>query len=204
MDAKKLEGFQLNDLFSLKRTAIRCNSYCLCSGRYSIVFLSLYICILLLAQKCSIGSFIDATFFAQLLCCLNAKSWRWTPPTTSTLCPYFMCTLTYNTLWMFQIIPLESFKAQSWNGSFVAVVAGGDGIPLTFSNRNHYVDLALEFRLHEMDKQVCSYFVSTLIFFMTRKNIAAIEVNQHCATPVKAFMIMSIAVADNFSLIFPP
>ena len=57
-------------------------------------------------------------------------------------------------LFPFQIIPLESFKAQSWNGSFVAVVAGGDGIPLTFSNRSHYVDLALEFRLHEMDKQV--------------------------------------------------
>ena len=34
------------------------------------------------------------------------------------------------------------------------VVAGGDGIPLTFANRSYYVDLAVEFRLHEMDKQV--------------------------------------------------
>jgi len=54
----------------------------------------------------------------------------------------------------FQIIPLETFKAQSWDGSFVAATAGGDGIPLTFANRHLYADRALEFRLHEMDRQV--------------------------------------------------
>ena len=54
----------------------------------------------------------------------------------------------------FQVIPLESFRAQSWNGSFVSVVAGGDGIPLTFANRHQYVERALHFRLHEMDRQV--------------------------------------------------
>ncbi|XP_076815895.1 putative E3 ubiquitin-protein ligase HERC1 isoform X3 [Clavelina lepadiformis] len=53
-----------------------------------------------------------------------------------------------------EIIPLETFKAQSWDGSFVSVVVGGDGIPLTFSNRNQYADQALEFRRHEMDRQI--------------------------------------------------
>nr|XP_026694983.1 probable E3 ubiquitin-protein ligase HERC1 isoform X2 [Ciona intestinalis] len=53
-----------------------------------------------------------------------------------------------------EIIPLESFKAQSWNGKFVPVVVGGDGIPLTFRNRKEYSDQALYFRLHELDQQV--------------------------------------------------
>lgn len=52
------------------------------------------------------------------------------------------------------VIPLESFRAQSWNGAFVPVMAGGDGIPLTFANRHQYVERALNFRLHEMDRQV--------------------------------------------------
>nr|CAB3252556.1 probable E3 ubiquitin-protein ligase HERC1 [Phallusia mammillata] len=52
------------------------------------------------------------------------------------------------------IIPLESFKAQSWDGRFVAAVAGGEGIPLTFANRIQYAERALQFRLHEMDRQI--------------------------------------------------
>ena len=62
-----------------------------------------------------------------------------------------------NVIFFHQIIPLETFKAQSWDGSFVSVVVGGDGIPLTFSNRNQYADQALEFRRHEMDRQVEQY-----------------------------------------------
>ena len=53
-----------------------------------------------------------------------------------------------------QIIPLEWFEGQSADGRFVPVVPGGRSIPLTFSNRKEYVDRALAYRLHEMDRQV--------------------------------------------------
>uniref|UniRef100_H2Y861 HECT domain-containing protein n=1 Tax=Ciona savignyi TaxID=51511 RepID=H2Y861_CIOSA len=52
------------------------------------------------------------------------------------------------------VIPLESFKAQSWSGSFKPVVVGGEHIKLTFANRGVYSEQALNFRLHEIDKQV--------------------------------------------------
>jgi hypothetical protein len=36
----------------------------------------------------------------------------------------------------------------------VPIIPGGNSIPLTFSNRKEYVERAIEYRLHEMDRQV--------------------------------------------------
>ena len=55
---------------------------------------------------------------------------------------------------VFQLIPLDCFEGQSSDGSFVPIVAGGRSIPLTFANRREYADRAVEYRLHEFDKQV--------------------------------------------------
>ncbi|XP_036385733.1 probable E3 ubiquitin-protein ligase HERC1 isoform X2 [Megalops cyprinoides] len=52
------------------------------------------------------------------------------------------------------MIPLDSFTAHSADGRLVPVVPGGYNIPLTFANRNEYVERALHYRLHEMDRQV--------------------------------------------------
>ncbi|KAF7696652.1 hypothetical protein HF521_005070 [Silurus meridionalis] len=54
------------------------------------------------------------------------------------------------------MIPLGSFVAHSADGKLVPVVPGGHNLPLTFSNRVEYVERALEFRLHEMDRQVAA------------------------------------------------
>lgn len=54
-----------------------------------------------------------------------------------------------------QMIPIESFEAQSMSGKFVPIVSGGTNIKLTFQNRREYVEKALHFRLHELDGQVC-------------------------------------------------
>lgn len=53
------------------------------------------------------------------------------------------------------MIPLDSFMAHSADGRLVPVIPGGQNISLTFSNRTEYVEKALEYRLHEMDSQVC-------------------------------------------------
>lgn len=53
------------------------------------------------------------------------------------------------------MIPLDSFMAHSADGRLVPVVPGGQNISLTFSNRTEYVEKALDYRLHEMDSQVC-------------------------------------------------
>ncbi|XP_019899964.2 probable E3 ubiquitin-protein ligase HERC1 isoform X1 [Esox lucius] len=54
------------------------------------------------------------------------------------------------------MIPLDSFVAHSADGKLVPVVPGGHNISLTFSNRNDYVERALDYRLHEMDRQVAA------------------------------------------------
>ncbi|KAI4901439.1 hypothetical protein NFI96_014722 [Prochilodus magdalenae] len=54
------------------------------------------------------------------------------------------------------MIPLDSFVAHSANGKLVPVIPGGHNLPLTFTNRNEYVERALEYRLHEMDRQVAA------------------------------------------------
>uniref|UniRef100_A0A665WLM9 HECT-type E3 ubiquitin transferase n=1 Tax=Echeneis naucrates TaxID=173247 RepID=A0A665WLM9_ECHNA len=54
------------------------------------------------------------------------------------------------------MIPLDSFMAHSADGRLVPVVPGGQNIPLTFANRNEYVERALDYRLHEMDSQVAA------------------------------------------------
>ncbi|KAL0163172.1 hypothetical protein M9458_042568, partial [Cirrhinus mrigala] len=54
------------------------------------------------------------------------------------------------------MIPLDSFVAHSADGSLVPVIPGGHNVPLTFSNRNDYVERALHYRLHEMDRQVAA------------------------------------------------
>lgn len=54
------------------------------------------------------------------------------------------------------MIPLDSFVAHSADGTLVPVIPGGHNFPLTFSNRNDYVERALHYRLHEMDRQVAA------------------------------------------------
>ncbi|TRY89480.1 hypothetical protein DNTS_016060 [Danionella cerebrum] len=54
------------------------------------------------------------------------------------------------------MIPLDSFIGQSADGKMVPIIPGGSSIPLTFSNRKEYVERAIEYRLHEMDRQVSS------------------------------------------------
>lgn len=53
-----------------------------------------------------------------------------------------------------QMIPLDSFVGQSADGKMVPIIPGGNSIPLTFSNRKEYVERAVEYRLHEIDRQV--------------------------------------------------
>ena len=57
---------------------------------------------------------------------------------------------------LLQVIPLDCFEAQSSDGSFVPVIPGGRSVPLTFSNRQEYATRALEYRLHEFDRQVAA------------------------------------------------
>ncbi|XP_048472974.1 probable E3 ubiquitin-protein ligase HERC1 [Rhincodon typus] len=57
---------------------------------------------------------------------------------------------------VFQMIPLDSFVGQSADGKMVPIIPGGNSIPLTFSNRKEYVDRAIEYRLHEIDRQVAA------------------------------------------------
>ena len=52
------------------------------------------------------------------------------------------------------MIPIDSFEAQSMSGQFVPIVPGGNSIKFTFHNRRDYVERALQFRLHELDRQV--------------------------------------------------
>ncbi|XP_028827463.1 probable E3 ubiquitin-protein ligase HERC1 isoform X1 [Denticeps clupeoides] len=54
------------------------------------------------------------------------------------------------------MIPLDSFVAHSADGKLVPVVPGGQNTALTYSNRTEYVERALEYRLHEMDRQVAA------------------------------------------------
>lgn len=56
------------------------------------------------------------------------------------------------------MIPLDSFVGQSADGKMVPIIPGGNSIPLTFSNRKEYVERAIEYRLHEIDRQVRQNF----------------------------------------------
>lgn len=58
------------------------------------------------------------------------------------------------TLFVSQMIPLDSFVGQSADGKMVPIIPGGNSIPLSFSNRKEYVERAIEYRLHEIDRQV--------------------------------------------------
>ncbi|XP_037835872.1 probable E3 ubiquitin-protein ligase HERC1 isoform X2 [Kryptolebias marmoratus] len=55
-----------------------------------------------------------------------------------------------------EMIPLDSFIGQSADGKMVPIIPGGNSIPLTFSNRKEYVERAIEYRLHEIDRQVAA------------------------------------------------
>ncbi|XP_028298817.1 probable E3 ubiquitin-protein ligase HERC1 isoform X3 [Gouania willdenowi] len=55
-----------------------------------------------------------------------------------------------------EMIPLDSFVGQSADGKMVPIVPGGNSIPLTFSSRKEYVERAIEYRLHEIDRQVAA------------------------------------------------
>lgn len=63
----------------------------------------------------------------------------------------------------FQMIPLDSFVGQSADGKMVPIIPGGNSIPLSFSNRKEYVERAIEYRLHEIDRQVGAAFTSPLL-----------------------------------------
>ncbi|XP_018619035.1 probable E3 ubiquitin-protein ligase HERC1 isoform X2 [Scleropages formosus] len=77
-----------------------------------------------------------------------------------------------------EMIPLDSFVGQSADGKMVPIIPGGNSIPLTFANRKEYVDRAIEYRLHEMDRQVAavregmSWIVPVpLLSFLTAKQL---------------------------------
>ncbi|XP_071541149.1 LOW QUALITY PROTEIN: probable E3 ubiquitin-protein ligase HERC1 [Panulirus ornatus] len=55
-----------------------------------------------------------------------------------------------------EVIPLESFECMSLTGVRVAVVPGGRAVPLTFANRQEYVNRTIHYRLHQMDRQVAA------------------------------------------------
>ncbi|XP_028981614.2 probable E3 ubiquitin-protein ligase HERC1 isoform X4 [Esox lucius] len=55
-----------------------------------------------------------------------------------------------------EMIPLDSFVGQSADGKMVPIIPGGNSIPLSFSNRKEYVERAIEYRLHEIDRQVAA------------------------------------------------
>ncbi|XP_075226553.1 putative E3 ubiquitin-protein ligase HERC1 isoform X4 [Lycorma delicatula] len=55
-----------------------------------------------------------------------------------------------------EVIPVECFEGASWTGKVVPIVPGGRSVPLTFHNRQQYVNEAIKFRLHEMDLQVAA------------------------------------------------
>ncbi|KAI1904452.1 hypothetical protein AGOR_G00005790 [Albula goreensis] len=55
-----------------------------------------------------------------------------------------------------EMIPLDSFVGQSADGKMVPIIPGGNSIPLTFSNRKEYVERAIEYRLHEIHRQVAA------------------------------------------------
>ncbi|XP_016128716.1 probable E3 ubiquitin-protein ligase HERC1 [Sinocyclocheilus grahami] len=55
-----------------------------------------------------------------------------------------------------EMIPLDTFVGQSADGKMVPIIPGGNSIPLTFSNRKEYVEHAIDYRLHEMDRQVAA------------------------------------------------
>lgn len=60
------------------------------------------------------------------------------------------------------MITLDSFMAHGADGMLVPVIPGGHNVPLTFFNRNSYVERALHYRLHEMDRQVSASSPDTL------------------------------------------
>ncbi|KAL1007751.1 hypothetical protein UPYG_G00091160 [Umbra pygmaea] len=55
-----------------------------------------------------------------------------------------------------EMIPLDSFVGQSADGRMVPIIPGGNSIPLSCSNRKEYVERAIEYRLHEIDRQVAA------------------------------------------------
>ena len=55
-----------------------------------------------------------------------------------------------------QIIPIESFETQSADGRYVPIIPNGHNVRLTFDNRAEYVDRALQYRLHEAERQVAA------------------------------------------------
>lgn len=54
------------------------------------------------------------------------------------------------------VIPLETFEGISCTGKLMAVVCGGQNIPLTFANRLQYYEEVVRFRLQEFDLQVAA------------------------------------------------
>lgn len=60
--------------------------------------------------------------------------------------------------------------AHSANGKLVPVVPGGHNVPLTFSNRTEYVERALDYRLHEMDRQVGFVFIIIVVIIIIYLN----------------------------------
>ena len=57
-------------------------------------------------------------------------------------------------MYSLQMIPIDNYETQSMCRKFLPIVPNGRDIKLTYRNRKDYVEKALQFRLHELDKQV--------------------------------------------------
>lgn len=79
----------------------------------------------------------------------------------------------------FQMIPLDSFVGQSADGKMVPIIPGGNSIPLTFSNRKEYVDRAIEYRLHEMDRLVRVFTFYLFCRIYKNNSVSEIEIQSH-------------------------
>ena len=55
------------------------------------------------------------------------------------------------------MIPISSYEAYNMAGHLTPILLGGSNIPLTYANRKEYVEKSIQFRLHELDKQVGKY-----------------------------------------------
>ena len=64
------------------------------------------------------------------------------------------------------MIPIDTYEAQSMCGKYVPIQPNGHNIKLTYSNRGDYVNKAMEFRIHELDKQVCAILMNTSLVWI--------------------------------------
>ncbi|KAH0619794.1 hypothetical protein JD844_014057 [Phrynosoma platyrhinos] len=93
-----------------------------------------------------------------------------------------------------EMIPLDSFVGQSADGKMVPIIPGGNSIPLTFSNRKEYVERAIEYRLHEMDRQA---FIKKQVWIIAKL------IGLSGVTELRLFELQVAAVREGMSWIIP-